>query len=48
MGQINPWPRGYHRVLRLPRTVADLAGSDAVHVTRLAEALQYRPKNMMG
>jgi magnesium chelatase family protein len=34
--------RGYHRVLRLARSVADLAGSDAVRQEDVAEALQYR------
>lgn len=34
--------RGYHRVLRTARTIADLAGSDAVRRTDIAEALSYR------
>jgi magnesium chelatase family protein len=35
--------RGYHRVLRVARTIADLDGSEAVEEQHLAEALQYRP-----
>lgn len=34
--------RGYHRILRSARTIADLAGSDAVRVNHLAEAIGYR------
>lgn len=34
--------RAYHRVLRLARTVADLAGSEAVRAVHVAEAVQYR------
>ena len=36
--------QGYHRVLKLARTIADLAGSDEIQAQHLAEALQYRPK----
>ena len=34
--------RGYHRVLRLARTLADLDGGDAVRRIHIAEALSYR------
>jgi magnesium chelatase family protein len=34
--------RGYHRVLRVARTLADLDGADKVGRLRLAEALSYR------
>ena len=36
--------RGYHRVLKLARTIADLAGSDEIEQVHVAEALQYRPR----
>ncbi len=38
--------RGYHRVLRVARTIADLAGSEAVRRPHLAEALGYRITTM--
>src|SRR6188508_2757861 len=35
--------RGYHRVLRVARTLADLDAADSVGHVHLAEALSYRP-----
>ncbi len=34
--------RGYHRVLRVARTIADLDGSDAIRRPHLSEAVGYR------
>lgn len=48
MRQMNLSARAYHRILRLGRTIADLTGSEEIQSTHLAEALQYRPKLMMG
>lgn len=48
MTQLNLSARAYHRILRLARTIADLVGSAEMESAHLAEALQYRPKLMMG
>ena len=34
--------RSYHKILKLARTVADLAGSEEIRCPHIAEALQYR------
>ena len=39
--------RSYHRVLKLARTIADLAGEAQIAVQHLAEALQYRPRGLV-
>ena len=39
--------RGYHRVLRVARTIADLDGADAVRKPHVAEALSYRLAGVM-
>jgi magnesium chelatase family protein len=44
MNQLNLSARGYHRVLKLARTIADLAGCTQISPSHLAEALQYRPR----
>jgi magnesium chelatase family protein len=34
--------RAFHRVLKVSRTIADLAGSDSIASTHLQEAISYR------
>ena len=44
MSQLNLSARAYHRVLKLARTIADLACAERIGAAHLAEALQYRPR----
>ena len=44
MNQLHLSARAFHRVLKLAKTIADLAECDVIAANHLAEAIQYRPR----
>ncbi len=44
MQQMQMSARAFHRILKLARTIADLADCDQIETPHLAEAIQYRPR----
>jgi len=47
MEQLHLSARSYHRVLKLSRTIADLAGKNEIRSTHIAESLQYQPRDQI-
>jgi magnesium chelatase family protein len=46
MKQLHLTARAFHRILKLSRTIADLENSDSIKTHHVAEALQYRHKEI--
>jgi magnesium chelatase family protein len=44
MRQMHLSARAYHRILKLARTIADLAGAAEIQTAHVTEAIQYRPR----
>jgi len=38
--------RGYHRILKVARTIADIDGEENIGIAQISEALAYRPQGI--
>ena len=45
MEKMNLSARGYHKVIKIARTIADLAEEENIKPQHIAEAIQYRAKS---
>ncbi|MDP3954745.1 MAG: magnesium chelatase, partial [bacterium] len=47
VSQMNLSARSYYRVIKVARTVADLSGEKEINPMHVAEALMYRPREII-
>ena len=44
VNQLQLSARAYHRIIKIARTISDLAGAEQIEIPHLAEAIQYRQR----